>query len=371
MFAEKKVELIELFYDLIYVYAISNLTKLLETSDGSLFADLGRYLILCLVILQGWLYLTNYVNRYGEWTPVEYLLTAVNMTATLYMANTISDDWQIVSSSFNLAMAFMLGCVLLMYLLQIFRKKKDPAAARNSAAILAFVLVLYLAAFLLSHCHIHQYVLPVDVAAVLAGAFLPFLLKGKFSEEIIHFPHLCERLELITIITFGECVVGITEYFDINQLSLSAVLVFACVLLLFGCYVLQIHRLCDHERPARALRMMFTHYLIVLSLNLITITFSYAHNSEAAKIYVTGFMTAALSVFYLSLYADSTYYYDAVQFEKKDALPAAAFLLIGILLMQVISEKTYAILFGTFIAAGGNFLLLLKKYRSLQKGGTS
>ena len=68
---EKKVELIELFYDLIYVYAISNLTKLLQTESADIFSDFGRYFILCLVILQAWLYLTNYVNRYGEWNRYE------------------------------------------------------------------------------------------------------------------------------------------------------------------------------------------------------------------------------------------------------------------------------------------------------------
>ena len=109
MFKEKKVELIELFYDLIYVYAISNLTKLLQTETTDIFGDFGRYFILCLVILQAWLYLTNYVNRYGEWNKSEYLLTTVNMLATIYMANTISDDWEIVSKSFNLAMLVMLG----------------------------------------------------------------------------------------------------------------------------------------------------------------------------------------------------------------------------------------------------------------------
>ena len=78
---EKKVELIELFYDLIYVYAISRLTMLIEEPEGGIIPLSGffRYLVVCFVILQAWLYLTNYVNRYGRWKWYEYGLTAVNM----------------------------------------------------------------------------------------------------------------------------------------------------------------------------------------------------------------------------------------------------------------------------------------------------
>lgn len=45
---EKKVELIELFYDLIYVYAISRLTLLIEEPEGGIIPLPGffRYLVI-------------------------------------------------------------------------------------------------------------------------------------------------------------------------------------------------------------------------------------------------------------------------------------------------------------------------------------
>ena len=83
---EKKVELIELFYDLIYVYAISKMTMIIEEpADGAIsLSGFFSYLVISFVILQAWLYLTNYVNRYGRWKWHEYALTSVNMTATVY-----------------------------------------------------------------------------------------------------------------------------------------------------------------------------------------------------------------------------------------------------------------------------------------------
>ncbi|MBR1452908.1 MAG: low temperature requirement protein A, partial [Candidatus Methanomethylophilaceae archaeon] len=58
---EKKVELIELFYDLIYVYAISNMTLLLEEPEGGILTwDMfATYIVASMVIIQAWLYMTN------------------------------------------------------------------------------------------------------------------------------------------------------------------------------------------------------------------------------------------------------------------------------------------------------------------------
>ena len=198
---EKKVELIELFYDLIYVYAISKLTMLIEEPENGVipFAGFFRYLVVCFVILQAWLYLTNYVNRYGRWKWYEYGLTAVNMTAAVYMANTINTDWDEMATTFNLAMLVMLLCVAVLYFIQIRLKEQDTGAARNMLTILTVDLFLYLVAFLASVINPGQIVLWIDVAAVLVGAFLPFFVRGRFDISIISFPHLVERFELITI----------------------------------------------------------------------------------------------------------------------------------------------------------------------------
>ncbi|MCI6794487.1 MAG: hypothetical protein MR581_00645 [Lachnospiraceae bacterium] len=52
---EKKVELIELFYDLIYVYAISRLTMLIEEPEDGIIPLSGffRYLVVCFFYSSG------------------------------------------------------------------------------------------------------------------------------------------------------------------------------------------------------------------------------------------------------------------------------------------------------------------------------
>ncbi len=362
---EKRVELIELFYDLIYVYAISRLTMLVEEPEGGVIPLSGffRYLVVCFVILQAWLYLTNYVNRYCRWKWYEYGLTVVSMTATVYMANTINTDWNEMSLIFNLSMLIMLLCVAVMYLIQVKCKEQDTGAAKNMLVILPVDCLLYFAAFMAALFETGNFVLWLDVAAVLVGAFLPFFIRGNFDYSIISFPHLVERFELITIITFGEGIVGMTDFFDVRNFSLRPILVFAIILLLFGCYVTQIHYLCNHRRVDRSLRLMFSHYFIVIAINLVTIAFKFLESPEANRLFTVGLMLFAMVLFFASIYSDSAYYHDRFRFVGKDALFSAGSLLAGGICMFIGKSSVYGVLIGEIVAVYGNFFMLSRKYR--------
>ena len=363
---EKKVELIELFYDLIYVYAISRLTLLIEEPENGVIPVSGffQYFVVCFVILQAWLYLTNYVNRYGTWKWYEYALTVINMTATVYMANTITTQWNEMSLTFNLAMLVMLLCVAVMYFIQTRLKEQDTGAAENSLIILAVDCLLYFAAFLASALHATQAVIWLDVAAVLVGAFLPFFIRGKFDISIISFPHLAERFELITIITFGEGVVGMTDFFDVKNFSLNPVLVFAVVLALFGCYVTQLHSLCNHHRVARSLRLMFSHYFIVIAVNLITVSFKFLENENSNRLFTAILMSVALVMFFVSIFSDSIYYHERFRFTRKDVGISAGCILAGAAVMIAGRNSIVGFLIGAVIAVFGNYGMLLKKYKT-------
>jgi low temperature requirement protein LtrA len=349
------------------VYAISKLTLLIEEPEGGIIPLSGffRYLVICFVILQAWLYLTNYVNRYARWKWYEYGMTAVNMTATVYMANTISLTWNEMSLTFNLAMLVMLLCVAAMYFIQTRLKGQDTGAAKNSLLILLVDCLLYLSAFLASLVHADPVVIWIDVTAVLVGAFLPFFIRGNFDHSIISFPHLAERFELITIITFGEGIVGMTDFFDVRNFSLKPVLVFAVILLLFGCYVTQLHYLCNHHRVARALRLMFSHYFIVIAVNHVTLAFKLFENPEADRTFMGVLMAVSFVLFYVSIFSDNIFYHERYSLETKDILASAGCLIIGGMIMLLGRNGTYGFLSGAIIAAGGNFCLLLRKYRTV------
>lgn len=365
----KRVELIELFYDLIYVYAISRLTALLEEPSGGIIPamDAFQYLVTSFVILQAWLYLTNYVNRFGQWRWYEYAIVFLNLTATVYMTNTISHDWSHMALPFSIAMLIMLLCVALLYLIQWIRGDASQGAARNSLSILLIVCTIYLIAILCSRFGKTGATLFLDVVAVFTGAFLPFFRKGNFQVEIINFPHLVERFELLTIITFGEAVVGMTGYFRIHDFSPAPVLVFGVILSLFGSYVVQIHQMLEHHQVTRALPLMFSHYFIVISINLITVGLHLLQNNETDPLFLCALLILSLLVYFVSLMANHIYYKPGYRFSKTDGLVMGSLLLAGSVIMLLGRARLYGILGGTLLITAGNAAYLLQKYRTPRK----
>ena len=362
----KPVELIELFYDLIFVYAISKLTALISEPVNGVIAPYGffTYIITSFVILQAWLYFTNYVNRYGEWEWHDYILVCVNMIAVIYMANTISPNWGSMSFTFNLAMLIMLLTVLVLYIVQAKRERSLKGAAGNSISILSIVCTIYLVALIsLSFNVSTHYVLLMDVVAVLGGAFLPFFIRGQFDKSIISFPHLVERFELLTIITFGEAIVGLTHFFDVANFTAVPILVFFIVLTMFGSYVVQIHNLMEHHRVERSLRLMFSHYFIVISINLVTVALELIHSGEVNPVFATVLMVVSLIIFYVSIMVNKEYYKENIKLTKKEILQMIMTTALGIVVILIFISNLYAFLIGSLIITFGNFTILLMKQK--------
>ena len=359
---EKKVELIELFYDLIFVYAIAKLTALIsEPVNGTVAPDsFFIYIITSFVILQAWLYFTNYVNRYGQWHWHEYILAIVNMIAVIFMANTINTQWNQMFVPFNISMLVMLSTVFLLYLIQVKKHKTFDIAAGNSIQILSIVCSIYIIALLAILLGFHDIVIWIDVVAVITGAFLPFILKGHFDEGVINFPHLVERFELLTIITFGEAVVGMTYFFDVTSFNISSILVFLIVISMFGSYVIQIHNLVNHHRVERSLRLMFSHYFIIISINLMTVAFEWLHSGEVNPHLEIGVMIISLIVFYASIMANKPYYKEGIKFLNGDLVKMILFTAVGSFVILFSMENIYLFLSGILIITLGNLSVLAK-----------
>ena len=363
----KPVELIELFYDLIFVYAISKLTSLISHPVNGIipFNNFFIYIITSFVILQAWLYFTNYVNRYCEWKRHDYILASINMISVIYMANTISSNWTSMYFTFNLSMFLLLVTVIILYLVQAVKEHSLEGAAGNSITILLIVCSIYIIAFLSIIFNLNpNYIIWIDVVAVLSGAFLPFFIKGKFDKSIISFPHLVERFELLTIITFGEAIVGLTHFFDTNNFNFIPILVFFIVLAMFGSYVIQIHRLMEHHRVERSLRLMFSHYFIVISINLVTVALDLIHSGEVNHLFVSVLMIVSLIIFYISILVNKEYYNDNIELTKYDLFLISFVSIAGIIVILLFIDNLYAFLIGSLVFVSGNFEILFIKYKA-------
>ena len=285
------------------------------------------------------------------------------MIAVIFMSNTILGDWAVMYFTYDVAMLIILLTIELLYIIQAKKEQTLKGAAGNSITILSIVCLIYLIAISCSFFGFQQYVLAINVVAILTGAFLPFFIKGNFDESIINFPHLVERFELLTIITFGEAIVGLAHFFDALNFSFVPILVFLIVISMFGSYVIQIHYLMQHNRVERSLRLMFSHYFIVISINLVTVALELIHSGGVNPLFASGLMIISLIIFYISIIANRHYYRQSIKLTKKDILLMIMATILGMAIILIFISNLYAFLIGSLCITFGNFLVLLMKYK--------
>ena len=360
----KKVELIELFYDLIYVYAISRLSLFVEgDGTGAFVPSFFRYIIYCLVILQSWLYLTNYVNRYGKWHYHEIIIAAINMIAVLYMSNTIAAENTNIGIAFNLSMVITLLCVLILYIIVYIKNEEDISAAKNSILQLSITIFLYILAFIFSNLKSRELPVLLDLTAVMVGAFLPFFLKGNFEAKIINFSHLRERFELLTIVLFGDSIVAISEFFNIEKFTFLPTAIFIIIFLLFISYITQVHYLVNDKIVDRALRLMFTHYFIVIAINMLTISFKFILNNSDEHLFIAIHSLFAIVMFYISIYLNSKYYREGITFTKIDLIIFILSIVASVIVLIIYIEPIWGFIAGMYVLIIPNLYMIMRKLK--------
>ncbi len=361
---EQAVSLLELFYDLIYVYAIARMTSII-TEGGLTVGAVLRYVVASLLVLQSWTYMTNYVNRFGRDRWYEVGGIVVNMAATVFLSNTISLDWGTTGfAAFNSILVVNLGIVFALYTLRYTEGGNARATALYSMRSLAPALAIYLVVIAFGDLMGPGVALVLNVFAIVAGITLPALIRTEFDTSIIGFPHLVERFELLTIITFGESVTTVAEYFGHFGFSVESMLVFAGIVSLFGTYVMQVHNLMEHHAIQRALRLIFGHFVLVTCVNLYTISLNLALAEGSADMPVRALAAGSLVGFMACVLAMGAYYPRGLSLgtaERNEILGATA---IGALVTLSLGWTMAGFLGGAVVVGLGSYLALLRKWKA-------
>lgn len=222
---------------MLFVFAISQLTLLIsEPVDGFIaFEWFFSYIINSFIIFQAWLYFTIYINRFSQWRWYDYLFTFVNMAAVLYSCNAIfmgsEDDFLPFEYHFHtICFNFNVESI------HSYNNKEDRKAALNSIKIVGILTAIYgiCAIGIYSNILDDNWALIFELITVILGLILPVVFKNDQNEELINFPHLVERFELLTIITFGESVVAITYFFNASSFNLIPIFILLVVFILFA-----------------------------------------------------------------------------------------------------------------------------------------
>lgn len=312
----KKVSMLELFYDLVFVYAISKITAMIHHPHhgGIEILTYTQFTLVVVIVIQVWLYQALYINRFGEARIIDHAGILVTMFAMIYLANNINTEWDKTFVSFQIAMLLILVNLSVQYFLGV-RQRREPE-------VTTFLVVLVLESILVA-CGLYlgyEQGIYYVATGYLIGFLLPLVMYPKFSVQNVNFPHLVERLNLIAIITFGETVVNIASYFKGNILSPTSILVFLLVISLFGSYTLQIEKLMDHHQRTKAFVLMYSHVLLILSLLSLTVALLFITEPSVSREFLFGFVSLGALFFYVALFSNSVYNKKRYRLRIKDIL---------------------------------------------------
>ena len=214
----KKVELTELFYDLVYVYAISQITGLIHHLHHGVVVPYAffSFALGLIIFVNSWMVQTVYTNRFGSNSLVNICFMLAQMILLMISATAMSLDWQENFATIMLPMAAISGLLLLQYAVSYYQTDNpaDKAFIKNFFVILGIrTLVLAVSVFLPYHLGLLCAAVGVVGTWILPGVLgaRGHAINAKSTQ--LNFPHLIERLSLLVIITFGEMIIGIAPFF--------------------------------------------------------------------------------------------------------------------------------------------------------------
>ena len=317
---EKKVEYLELIYDLIFVYIIGRNNSLLHNIengfvDGKVFL---AYILCSLAIVQIWNFSTFYTNRYGRNGVRDHVFMFINMYLLYYIGEGTRLHWESFQNQYHMAWALILINLGVQHVIEYRNHRADE---EESKAIRGMMIALFgEAAIVLAAIPAYNlWGFPLAGAAILYGLAATWLFSHKSRMRRVDFTHLTERAMLYVVFTFGEMIIAIASYFE-GSLTLNSIyfstMSFLIVVGLFLCYEMLYDHIIDREQESSGMNYMMIHLFLIFAMNIITTSLEFMRNEEVRLWPKILFLIGAFLLFFSCLFALLTYAKDEVKHNR-------------------------------------------------------
>ena len=308
---EKKVEYLELIYDLIFVYIIGRNNSLLHHIDGG-FITGGAFLayFMCtLAVIQIWNYSTFYINIFGRNGVRDHVFLFVNMFLLYYMANGTVIQWQSSVYRYSVPWAMILINLGLQYIIEMKNHKSEPWVTHQLSIN---ALILFIEAALVG---VHIFVFSITGVSVpyvpIFFGMAAMIIYGIAGSVVpVDFAHLSERAMLYVVFTFGEMIISAASYFT-DEISFNSVyfalMAFLIVAGLFLSYGTMYNKIIDKESLTNGLGYMTIHIFLIFALNNISVALEFMRNEDVELMPKTVFLTGSFVMYFTFMFLLARY----------------------------------------------------------------
>ena len=304
---EKKVEYLELIYDLIFVYLIGRNNSLIHHVENGFIGSsvYFTYLLCTLIALFIWYQTTLLINRYGSNGWLEHIGIFVNMYLLYYMAEGTRVNWQGCYAEYNVAWGLIFLNLAFMYGLKLKTTSKgSPWEATHIMHMIRSLVVM--AGIILISVPVHTATgLALSPFVLLYGLFEAFRKREINNLVAVDGAHLTERAMLFVVFTFGEMIVGMALYFEgaVTPWSIYySVMAFAIVVGLFLSYEFFYDHIIEREGIWNANLYMTIHIFLIVALNNITVGLEFMRDEEVAFLPKNVMLVASILAYFFFLF---------------------------------------------------------------------
>jgi low temperature requirement protein LtrA len=291
---ERHATWLELFYDLVFVVTVSQLSHYLF-HDVSLSNFFG-FLFLFIPVWWSWIGTTFFATRFYSDDLGHRLLLLLQMGGAGAMAVNISGAFNNTFSGFALSYAFM-RLILVIEYVRVFRTIKSSESANPLVKryIIGFSIaaIIWLISAFVPITEIRFALWVIGLIIDFATPISTSKLTSKFSPHISHLP---ERMGLFTLIVLGESIVGIVngmteqiwDVYSVIEASLGLCISFSLWWLYFdstGRLPIQILR--EKGRISLYLIWLYTHFPLVVAITAVGVGIRRLVSSEQHSVLST------------------------------------------------------------------------------------
>ena len=341
----KRVEFSELFYDLVFVFAISKATALIHPLHNGILAwdSLLDFFISVLVVINSWMIQTIYTNRYGTNSLFNMVIMFINMGLMLFISNMIGYNWQQWFYYTCWAVGTLTLTLFLQYLVEFFRESTDNTDRESIKGFLWLTglqsLGVYLAALFPIYVGVY-----IFIASILLTFIVPIFLITKDEHFQVNLPHLIERVSLLVIITFGEMVVGLVSFFTIEDFSIYSVLNFVIMVSLFLFYFGEFDHAIDEGSNQKGVFIIYSHYPIFIGLMLMTVSMGFLLNPEANLLVAISLFYIGIGLFQAAVLANGPYNKNYLRYPRSYYCAQATLYLAALILSLLFASNPITVL---------------------------
>ena len=304
---ERKVEYIELIYDLIFVHTIGRCGALLNLEHG--IPDPMVYLIFMVfsvAVLEAWYFYTIFINRFPQYPKQRNVSIFVSMYLLYYVAAGINDNWRDNYRQIHEGWALILLHLAIQYAIALSKDTKKQSVMNRDIFVFVAEPIIILASIPIYN----RTGIIISPLAIILGIAIG-VTGPKVETRYADFPHLTERLMLYVVFSFGEMIIEISGFFEegVNPLGIChSMLAFALVSGLFLNYGYVYDHIIDREKKTTADIYLFIHMFLIISLSYLTQVMEMLRNpdvDEYSKIISLGVWLLAYVVFLSLLERDA------------------------------------------------------------------